>query len=80
MGRQLRSRPDIVYSDLSANVNTKIDDTKRSTDKDRLERMFHIGDAVSVVNFQGRPKWLSGILEKQTGPETFQVRLEDGHQ
>ena len=40
--------------------------------------MFHFGDSVSVVNFQGRPKWLAGVLEEQLGPLTFRVRLEDG--
>ena len=33
-----------------------------------LQRMFHIGDSVSVRNFQGR----------QLGPLTFRVLLEDG--
>ena len=68
---------DLVYPDSYAKVTTEIYDTKRSMDKNRLERMFHIGDAVSVVNFQGRPKWLSGILEEQIGSLTFRVRLED---
>ena len=77
MGRQHRSRLDLVYPDLFATVTTKTDD-KKSTDKNRLERMFHIGDAVSGVNFQGRPKWLSGILKKQISPLTFRVQLEDG--
>ena len=40
--------------------------------------MFHIGDTVSVVSFQGRPKWLARVLEEQLGPLTFRVRLEDG--
>ena len=66
MGRQLRSRLDLVYPDL------------RTTDKNRVESMFHIGDTVSVVNFQGRLKWLAGVLEEQLGPLTFRVRLDDG--
>ena len=78
MGRQPRSRLDLVYPDLSTQVTTKIDNAKRTTDKNRVERMFHIGDTVSVVNFQGRPKWLAGVLEEQFGPLTFRVRLEDG--
>ena len=68
MGRQPRSRLDLVYPDLSTQFTTKIDNAKRTMDKDRVEKMFHIGDAVSMVNFQGRPKWLAGILEEQLGP------------
>ena len=67
-----------MYPDLSIRVTTKIDNAKRMTDKNRVERMFHIGDTISVVNFQGRPKWLAGVLEEQLGPLTFKVRLEDG--
>ena len=33
--------------------------------------MFHIEDAFNEVNFQGRPKWLSEILEEQIGQLTF---------
>ena len=77
MDRQPRSRLDLVYPDLFTQVTTKIDNAKRTTDKNRVERMFHVGDTVSVVNFQGRPKWLAGVLEEQLGPLTFWVRLED---
>ena len=68
-----------MHPDLSAKVTTKIDDTKRLMDKNRLERMFHIGNVINIVNFQGKPKWLSGILEEQIGPQTFQMWLEDCH-
>ena len=78
MGCQPRSRLDLVYPDLSTQVITKIDNAKRMTDKNRVERMFHIGDTISVVNFQGRPKWLGGDLQEQLGPLTFRVWLEDG--
>ena len=78
MGRQPWSRVDLLYPDLSTQVTTKIDNAKRMTDKNRVESMFHIGDTVCVVNFQGRPKWLAGVLEEQLGPLTFRMRLEDG--
>ena len=65
-----------MYPDLSTQVTTKIDNAKRTTDKNRVERMFHIEDTLSVVNFQGRSKWLAGVLEEQLGPLTFRVRLK----
>ena len=76
MGRQLRSRLDLVYPDLSTQITTKIYNAKRTTDKNHVERMFHIGDTVSVVNFQGRPKWLARVLE-QLGPLTFRLLFEE---
>ena len=78
MGRQPRSRLDLVYPNLSTQFTTKINNAKRKTDKNRVERMFHMGDTVSVVNFQGRLKWLAGVLGEQHGTLTFRVRLEDG--
>ena len=42
--------------------------------------MFHIENAVSLVNFYGKPKWLFGVLDEQIGSLSFLVRLEDGHQ
>ena len=78
MDRQPRSRLDLVYPDLSTQVTTKIDNAKRTTDKNRVERIFHIVDTVRVVNFQGRPKWLAGVLEEQLSPLTFRVRLDNG--
>ena len=41
--------------------------------------MFNIGNTISVVNFQEKSKWVSGVLEEQIGPLTFWVQLEDGH-
>ena len=78
MGRQPWSCLDLVYPDLSTQVTTKIDNAKRTVDKNRVERMIHIRDTISVVNFQGRPKWLARVLEEQLGPLTFRVWLEDG--
>ena len=75
VGRQPRSHLNLVYPELSTQVTTKIDNTKRTTDKNHVERMFHIGDTISVVNFQGR---LAGVLEEQLGPLTLRVWLEDG--
>ena len=72
MGQQSQSCLDLVYPDVSAKITTKVDDTKRSTDDNCLERKFHIVNAVSVVNFQGNPKWLSEILEEQIDILTFE--------
>ena len=31
-----------------------------------------------AMNFQGKPKWIATVVEKQLGPLTFVVRLKDG--
>ena len=43
----IMSRP--CVSRFIYQVTTKINNAKRMTDKNRVERMFHIGDTVSVV-------------------------------
>ncbi|KAK6169532.1 hypothetical protein SNE40_020571 [Patella caerulea] len=41
-------------------------------------RVFYVGDTVWTLNFQGKPKWLSGVIEQKLGPVTFSVKLVDG--
>ena len=65
-----QSRLDELYQDLSVPVTTKENDSKISTDKRFLWRIFHIGDVVSVVNFQGKTKWLFEVFDKLIGPLT----------
>lgn len=67
-----------MYPDLSAKVISRMNNTKMSTDRKRQGNRFYLADAVNVMNFQGKPNWMSGVLEEQLAPVTFLVRLEDG--
>ena len=77
MSRQPRSRLDLVHPDFLPKSPQKLMVPKDWRIKIIL---FHIAGAVRVVNFQGMPKWLPGILEEHIGPLAFPVRLEDGCQ
>ena len=41
--------------------------------------MFHFGDTVNMMNFQGKPK-LSEVLEEQIGPLIFCGGLKDANE
>ena len=40
-------------------------------DKKQHERMFYIDDSVNILNFQEKPKKMSGVLEEQIGSLMF---------
>ena len=73
--RRPRSRLDLAYPDVQGKVLTKQSSSLREHGD---ERSFFCGDAVWSMNFAGTPKWLPGVLETQTGPVSFTVRLPDG--
>ena len=41
------------------------------------ERMFQTGETVSVRNFTDNT-WIPGVIEKQNGPLSYHVKLQDG--
>ena len=42
------------------------------------DRTLRVGETVFVRNFDGKSKWLCGVIVEQTGPVSFRVRLDDG--
>ena len=42
------------------------------------DRTLRVGETVFVRNFDGKSKWLCGVIHEQTGPVSFRVRLDDG--
>ena len=39
---------------------------------------LRVGETLFVRNFDGKSKWLCGVIVEQTGPVSFRVRLDDG--
>ena len=78
MGRNLRSRLDLIHPDVSGRVALKQQKQKNVHDQRAVERRFTAGDPVYVRNFgQGHP-WLPGHILEATGPVSFRVELEGG--
>ena len=78
MGRLQRSRLDLLRPELSVQLRRKQEMHKKHHDKTSQVRTFGIGQPVYVRNFNGKDRWLAGIIEQQKGPVSFVVRLPDG--
>ena len=79
MGKRLRSCLDLIYPDVSNLVEGKQWKQKRYHDKMQATRTFVNGDLVYSEDFSSAPeKWIPGIIEKVTGPVSYQIRLENG--
>jgi transposase InsO family protein len=73
-----RTKLDFIQPSIESRVISS--QAKNCDQRNRVarDRMFYAGDSVWVVNFQGSPKWMPGVLENKTGPVSFSVRLPDG--
>ncbi|XP_013385929.1 uncharacterized protein K02A2.6-like [Lingula anatina] len=80
MKHKPRTRLDLVKPDVNLHnkVVQKQDYDKVRHDMKAIHTTFYPGDTVWAVNFQGKPKWLPGVLQERLGPLTFTVRLQDG--
>jgi hypothetical protein len=75
LGRSLRSRLDILKPDLQQTIKVKQEDMilRRKTSM----RTFTEGQSVLARNYTSAgPKWLTGVIIKQTGPVSYQVRVK----
>ena len=79
MGKRLCSRLDLTYPDVSIQVEGKQWKQKCYNDKKQATRTFLNGDLVYYEDFSSVPeKWIPGIIEKVTGPASYQTRLGNG--
>ena len=78
MGRNLRSRLDLIHPDVSGRVVLKQQKQKHAHDQRAVERRFTAGDPVYVRNFGRGQPWLQGHILESTGPVSFRVELEGG--
>ena len=78
MGRRPRSRLDLLIPNLATKMQHKQQSQKHYHDKQSRQRIFEVGDRVSVKNFPTGDNWLQGTIVKVSGPLSFQVKLQDG--
>ena len=77
-GHQPRTRLDLLRPDISNQVQSRQQSQKSHHGQRARERKFQTGDTVSVHNFTDNT-WISGVIEKQNGPLSYYVKLQDGH-
>ena len=77
MGRQLRSRLDLLRPSLGARVQQQQERQKLHSDKSAPLRSFSVNDPVYVSNLPAKDAWLPGVITKELGSRTFEIRLGD---
>ena len=78
MGRRLSVPFDLLYPNLSHHVYDKQCKQKFYHDRTSKQRQLFVGDHIYARNYARGPKWLAGIIIKQSGPTSFLVKLTDG--
>ena len=73
MGRNRRSRLDILKPNIRNHVSSKQVDQATSHNAASVTREFHIGQTVSVRDYRGKQKWIPGIIHARSGPLSYQV-------
>ena len=80
MGRKLRSRFDLMHPNLQGKIHQKQERMKESHDAHSTERHFKTSDKIYFKNFGYGPKWLSGVIQRMTGPVSYTVLSADGRE
>ena len=79
IGRQLRSRLDLVKPQLEKRVQEKQQKQKETHDNHAKWRSFKEGEEVFAKNYSGTgDKWLSGKIVQVTGPVSAVIELSNG--
>ena len=79
IGRQLRSRLDLVKPQLEKRVQEKQQKQKETHDNHAKWRSFKEGEEVFAKNYSGTgDRWLSGKIVQVTGPVSAVIELSNG--
>lgn len=77
LGRQPRSRLDLLRPDLQSKVQQQQERQKANKDNKAPLRSFSINDAVLVADLPTRNTWLPGTVTKVLGSRSYEIRLQD---
>ena len=78
MGRQLRTRLNLVIPDLTKHVQDAQNIQKNYHDQHAKDRDLTPGDRVLICKYSGSPSWLPGTIKTVLGLVSYQVELKDG--
>ena len=76
MGRQIRTRLDLLHPNGRATVRDRQAKQKQHHDIHSRDRVFHEGQHVFVRNFREGPKWKQGVIVERCGPLTYLVQAD----
>ena len=75
LGRELRTRLDLLKPSIARQVEEKQASQKEKHDRHAREREFHVGQQVMVRNLRPGPAWVPGTIVKRLGPVSFLVEV-----
>ena len=78
LGREVRTRLDLLHPDLASRVCKKQSEQKAYHDQHSREQSISLGQPVMVVNMRPGPKWLPGEVIYKLGPLMFLVKWSSG--
>ena len=78
MGRQLRTRWDLLKPDMSNTVRQRQEKQKERHDRHVRFRRFEVGQSVMVRNFGSGDSWIPAVVAEQLGPVTYLVDASGG--
>jgi len=77
MGRQLRTRLDLIVPDLKQDVINKQTDQVQSRKASAMPN-FDIGESVLIRDYRGDDKWMTGVVKSKHGQMTYRVSTNKG--
>ena len=78
LGRQLRTRFDLLLPDVGIRVRERQAAQKQQHDSKARSREIPVGSSVTVKDFRNPSVWKSGVVVQRTGPLSYRVRLDSG--
>ena len=78
LGRQFRTRLDLLRPNMAEHVEKKQWTQKLSHDKSVQSRTFSQGQSVLIRIYRQKRKWTCGMILKPTGPVSYIVKLPSG--
>ena len=78
LGREVRTRFDLLKPDINKRVYEKQSQQKTDHDNHVRVRTFTVSEQVMVKNFRPGPLWFPGTITQQHGPLSFTVCTESG--
>jgi len=80
LGRNIRTRLDLLHPDIESRVQGKQLSQKAFVDQHRHMRHFTVGQSVLTRDFYNGARWIPGTIVAQTGPLSYRVRVQGGRE
>ena len=78
MGRNLKSRFDLLKPNLVTRVEQKQQQQKQNHDAHAVSHQFQVEEEVYFKDFRPGHTWLQGKIVKCSGPVSYRIKLNNG--